>query len=639
MISAKRKLLLIVAGIIFWATAFSQNINLDSLKSIISSQSNDSIRLAAFNSMIVYYFSNDLNEAKIKSDDMLLMARRVKNPYYEATALKWLGSYHFMKSDFANAMDYYLQALRVMDAQGMKAESAGVLHNVGNIHVRWFHPKEALEYFYRAMAINTETGNTRWLVNNLISIGITHHDLLKQNDSALKYLRQAEAVSIETGQVFGLYSSLLNLAVVFIDLKDEAHAEAALLRCITIAEEHNLNQNLARVYEKLGLITHARNKVDSAIYWYQKAYDLQNSTQQSELRFGLGVNMASAYADKREFQKAYELILEAYSLRDSIYSEREKGRIADLEAQYILENKNRELELAHKDRIIAKQNNSILLGIILALMLFASLIYIAYRQNRKNLALLALKNNEISDTNNLLAQSNQKLNDLVTEKNNILSIVAHDVRAPLAKIRARSDIMKLDETLPENHRVKLQDIDSELSATSGLIEQLLDAQRNEAVGIELEISEFTPAEVVREIVSNYSANARIKRLKIELETDESKFLTDALRFRRITDNLLSNAIKYSPEASEVQVKLWYDGDFMHLMIKDEGPGFSEEDKAKMFRKFTRLSAQPVGGGSSHGLGLSIVKRIAEELRGEITLDSEEGKGAEFIVKIPAKPLA
>lgn len=69
-------------------------------------------------------------------------------------------------------------------------------------------------------------------------------------------------------------------------------------------------------------------------------------------------------------------------------------------------------------------------------------------------------------------------------------------------------------------------------------------------------------------------------------------------------------------------------------ISDQGPGFSEEDKAKVFQKFKKLSARPTAGETSNGLGLSIVKTLVERLKGSVTLLSEKGKGSEFIIRLP-----
>jgi signal transduction histidine kinase len=115
-------------------------------------------------------------------------------------------------------------------------------------------------------------------------------------------------------------------------------------------------------------------------------------------------------------------------------------------------------------------------------------------------------------------------------------------------------------------------------------------------------------------------------------SEKSLFLeSDELLLSQIIDNILSNAIKFTPPGKEVFIDLMKAGGRVIIKIKDQGPGFSENDKKVMFGKFAKLSARPTGGELSTGLGLSIVKKLVEMLDGSIKVESEEGNGAEFIL--------
>ena len=102
---------------------------------------------------------------------------------------------------------------------------------------------------------------------------------------------------------------------------------------------------------------------------------------------------------------------------------------------------------------------------------------------------------------------------------------------------------------------------------------------------------------------------------------------------QIVENFLSNAIKYSPRGRAVTIKLAHHEGTVTLEVHDEGPGLSEEDQAKLFRKFTRLTPRPTGDESSNGLGLSIVKRLAECMGGRVGCRSQLGKGSVFWVSL------
>ena len=103
---------------------------------------------------------------------------------------------------------------------------------------------------------------------------------------------------------------------------------------------------------------------------------------------------------------------------------------------------------------------------------------------------------------------------------------------------------------------------------------------------------------------------------------------------QILENLISNAVKYSPHRTTVQIRSFIDHDRACVSVTDQGPGISGADQKKMFGKFTRLSAKPTGGESSNGLGLSIVKRLAEAMAGGVECRSVLGAGATFTIRLP-----
>jgi signal transduction histidine kinase len=177
-----------------------------------------------------------------------------------------------------------------------------------------------------------------------------------------------------------------------------------------------------------------------------------------------------------------------------------------------------------------------------------------------------------------------------------------------------------------------------------LIENLLDINRIEQGKLSLSIIELDIASKARVLVDSYVAVAMKKNIRLECHTpDMAMIQADTVALSQIMDNLLSNAVKYSPLGSTVRVRVECEaksniqanhGAYL-FSVQDEGPGFTDEDKTKLFGKFVRLSAQPTGGEHSTGLGLSIVKRMVEAMHGRVWCESEAGKGATFFVELPS----
>jgi signal transduction histidine kinase len=138
----------------------------------------------------------------------------------------------------------------------------------------------------------------------------------------------------------------------------------------------------------------------------------------------------------------------------------------------------------------------------------------------------------------------------------------------------------------------------------------------------------------------YQEKARQKDISLCLEHAESVLLFngDETVFRQITENLISNAVKYSPVGKHVAVRCFRQNEHAVIEIQDQGPGFTEEDKQKLFQRFQKLSARPTGGEHSTGLGLSIVHKLVQLLNGTIECISEAGNGATFRVTFPASDI-
>jgi signal transduction histidine kinase len=164
-----------------------------------------------------------------------------------------------------------------------------------------------------------------------------------------------------------------------------------------------------------------------------------------------------------------------------------------------------------------------------------------------------------------------------------------------------------------------------------IIKNMLDINAIEEGRLNLHFEEFDIKLLLKKIIDEFTIAASQKEIKINFESNDDKviFKTDGSSLTEIIENLLSNAIKYSPNGKTVHVKCFKKNYNAVIEIIDEGLGFTEEDKKSVFHKFARLSAKPTGGEHSTGLGLSIVKKLTDILGGEVTFESEPGKGSTF----------
>jgi signal transduction histidine kinase len=233
-----------------------------------------------------------------------------------------------------------------------------------------------------------------------------------------------------------------------------------------------------------------------------------------------------------------------------------------------------------------------------------------------------------------LAASNEKLVHLNNEKNEFLGIAAHDLKNPVTTIIGYAELLQMMGDPAQNSRLA-SNIISAGSRMRDLIKDLLDANAIEEGRFASKLECCELADLIAQCVEHNQSGATRKTIAITVAAEGPLAIrADRSASIQILDNLVSNAIKFSPPGSTVQITARKEFGFGRVSVTDQGPGISEEDQKKLFRKFTRLSARPTAGESSNGLGLSIVKRLAESMSGNISCTSALGQGATFTLRLP-----
>ena len=153
---------------------------------------------------------------------------------------------------------------------------------------------------------------------------------------------------------------------------------------------------------------------------------------------------------------------------------------------------------------------------------------------------------------------------------------------------------------------------------------------------DLDLNEFQLSDIFSDVITRHQPIAALKNIIISsmVEPRDFAFLADDSMLTRILDNLVSNAIKYSEENDQIILSAKKNFDSVIIKVQDTGIGISEDVQKILFDRYARGEEAPVGGGTSHGIGLSIVHRLVNELGGLITVDSEKDHGATFTIRLP-----
>lgn len=240
---------------------------------------------------------------------------------------------------------------------------------------------------------------------------------------------------------------------------------------------------------------------------------------------------------------------------------------------------------------------------------------------------------ELAQQKEEIENKNQELLTLNNEKNNLIGIVAHDLKSPLNQIKGLVSLIRSTSSLSGEAADCLGMIESSANRLSSMIAKILDIEAIESRQLNLKMEATNISELLNGLASRFKLDADQKQIQLNESVSSNVMIEiDRNYLTQVLENLLSNAVKFSPSHKRIWLTLIDHEHDVAIEIKDEGPGLTEDDKKKLFSKYQKLSARPTGSESSTGLGLSIVKKFVESMNGKIWCESEAGKGASFFVQ-------
>ncbi len=235
-------------------------------------------------------------------------------------------------------------------------------------------------------------------------------------------------------------------------------------------------------------------------------------------------------------------------------------------------------------------------------------------------------------------QTLERLREAVRVREDFLSIAGHELRTPLTPLKLQLDMLRRDlasgtQGSRERAARRVDSLQRQVHRLSHLVRELLDVSQMTRRPVELRRERIDLTALAREVAARFEDIAGQVGSPLSVEAAEPVVgRWDALHLEQLLIDLLSNAIKYG-QGHPVRVRVWRDGDVAHLSVRDEGVGVPLEDQVRIFEPFER------GGYGGLGLGLYVVRRVAEAHHGRVRVDSAPGQGATFTVDLPMKDAA
>lgn len=312
------------------------------------------------------------------------------------------------------------------------------------------------------------------------------------------------------------------------------------------------------------------------------------------------------------------------------------------------ERQTHNLKTLHKqvNQYLSDYNSQKVMLIGLCLFLFvclaaAALIFRGYLIKVKLNETLAKTNGELKRLNVELGEKNgelKRLNEEVLELTHsrlvFFTNISHELRTPLTLIADPVEMLLEDTGIKGKSRELLKMVQRNALALQQLVSNILDFRKIQNGKMELKLYRFDIVKTLAMWVGDFQLTAERKQIRLHLDVDDLKgsheMIADQEKISRIVFNLLSNALKYTPAGGEIFVSLKDEGANLRLDVKDTGKGISQDEADKIFERFF----QAKGAASGTGIGLALVKSFVELHHGEARVESELGKGSDFIVVIP-----
>jgi signal transduction histidine kinase/uncharacterized protein HemY len=661
----------------------AQTQRLDSMRTLLQTQAlDDTTRVNTLNDLAFALVLSSPDQTEKCARQALALAQTIGFKRGLADANRQIGTSFWQRSRFVEAMQSYTTALHICQEIGDKNGLGGVLNNIAITYSREGKYAEAQSYYFQSLKIAEEINDAYGIGVQLNNIGDLYE---RQNNlaSAEGYYQKALPL-YEQHNKANLSTVLLNLGSVYRKQGKFRESLEYLQKAVKTAEETDTKADIAGALLSIGLIEQSEKCFQQALTTLFRAqaiaesipdksivsrsavalsetYRQMGQTSQALVFARSALDTARGYGLKREAKAAAESLAAAYDAggdskrafaaykiameyKDSLFNDESTKRLAGIEFGYQLEKQQVETEALRKDNEVQRLVRNVISGGLAAVLVFAGVLLRLNRTQRQQQKEIARQSREIENTNATLQEKNALLERLDNEKNEFLGIVAHDLKNPLASmlITASSVRKYVHKMSPADVAKQMGNLEAVVQRMTGIITNLLDINVIESGALKMNIAPFSISDVTAELVADYEQRAAAKNIRLHYEAPSETeggliAMADNTLTREVLDNLISNAIKYSPSGTNTRVRVQKIGETYtkaRIEVQDEGPGLSDEDKAKLFGKFARLSARPTGGEHSTGLGLSIVKKMVEAMNGRVWCESELGKGATFIVELP-----
>lgn len=672
----KKKLVILL--IILLNSSFIAQVNIDSLITLSkSAEGKDKINLLI---KIGYYLGSDnpngavkyLDEAIKLSDELKLNAKKADALFNKGVALWHLGKIEDSENYYNQAKLIYeelkdtLSLIKLYNSEAINYSMRGrtdialetffrsldfakkigdrptifnTLFNIGIVFDNRGELDKAIENYLQALQYADEQGTKALVENYLADIYLTRKDFKK----AEEYLNNAIINAQASGDVNSLIWSYTNLGTLYFEKNKFQEAEKSFLSALELSRKSDYKLDIIHSLAELGKFYFKTNNPKEAEKNLIEAFQLAKEINSVQDLTNISGVLKDFYAKQNKFKEAFEFLNINKQYSDSLLTITQNEKILELETKYAVKQKEKEAELLKSENELQKKviETQRLIAIIVSVLglFLVILLGLLIRSRRKILAAqkdLILKNEEIELRRKEVAEKNKELETLNSTKDKFFSIIAHDLRNPIAGFVSISDILETDYDRISDYEKKslLSQMNNSSKNLIALLENLLTWARLSSNKIEIVKSRTTLSELLRTAVSPYEHWAKSKKVNLRVDISEDKKIeTDPFIFQTVVGNLVNNAVKFSNSGDTVTISTRIENGGIKISVKDNGVGIPEHRLKNIFGFDNKKTTKGTMNESGTGLGLVLVKELSDKMNWKIDVESKPQLGSEFVITI------
>lgn len=578
-------------------------------------------------------------------------------------AFRNLGIGHYEKGNYSEAIKYYQRAIAHADALNDDAFGAQLRSNISLPYLTLGAHDDALKNLYTALEIAEKNDLHSTQAHATHNIGMVYHYQFK-NDQAIDFYEKSRHLYESKGDTSRSTFILTNIAHLYLQKEDFRKAEELYRQSLALAEKQDNKKAIGNALQSLGALFLKQQDPQAALPYLLQAKEILEATGEQTEYLRLMDNLANCYMDLGDRQAAYTTATQNFEIAsrqqqlyyiktaghqlselyaqqgnhdialdyfkkatqaaDSLYSRENKEELVRMEEKYAYQKDQEQTALLHDMEL--KRQRLWLYGAIattVVLLVIALLLVSNIRQKRRT-------NRILKETNEFFEEQNTLLEDANHFKEQLISLVAHDVRQPIASLQHVLSLFGNDHLSADEIRQLMVSSHRDVTSLVRLLDDLLLWVKLQLNDNTLQKTTFDLPDVIEPAVELFQSKATEKNILLEVQHGATtKVYADREAIATVVRNLIDNGIKFSKPGDRLLIRTEpAEGkDRVLVLISDTGIGMSNERIYQLFSSPAKAKRNGTHKEEGSGLGIQICMHYLQLNNSELFIDSKTGRGS------------